>query len=232
MGVVTIHGYPLPEGKSGPQAAEGLCKTLEKLGGVRTGTFSVECETFFSTPIAGLAPCRALSLFHDSERPASSFALLDTGTCLVSDTNFDGLLTTMNAFYQSKKATKIESRGPKYQVGDFTVKVGSATIGPSFRGILIEVEYGPCVVPAYCWELLKEFMAGFMLPPRDPHHYLQGKMNDLFSPVDTIHQYNDHFNCMKKQVSSTFFNNTPFHHQAANQQTVSAGNQHSGTSVK
>lgn len=202
MGVVTIHGYPQPEGKSGPQAAEALCKTLEKLGGVKIGTFSVECETFFSTPNVGMSPPRSLHLFHDSDHPASCFSLLDTGTCLVSDSNFDGLLTNMSSYYQSKKSTKMECRGPKYQLGDFTVKVGSAAIGPSFRGILIEVEYGPCVVPANCWELMKEFMGSFMTPPRDPHHYLQSKMNDVFSPIDTVHQYADHFNCLKKQVGS------------------------------
>ena len=208
---MTIHGYPLPEGKSGPQTADALCKTIERLGGVRSGTFSVECETFFSTPHVGLTPTRALNLLRDSERPASCFALLDTGACLVADANFDGLLANMGAFYQSRKSTKIESRGPKYSVGDFTVKVGSAAIGPSFRGLLVEVEYGPCVVPAYCWDLLKQFMGSFMTPPRDPHPYLQGKMNDVFTPVDTIRQYNDHFNSLKKQVgSAVFVAATPF----------------------
>jgi mediator of RNA polymerase II transcription subunit 20 len=215
MGVTTIHGYPLPDGKTGPQAAESLCRTLEKLGGVRIGTFHVECETFFSTPnVMGMTPARALHLFHDSDHPASCFSLLDTGTCLVSDSNFDGLLTNISAFYLSKKSTKIESRGPKYQIGDFTVKVGSAAIGPSFRGILIEVEYGPCVVPANCWELMKEFMGSFMSPPRDPHHYLQSKMNDIFSPIDTIHQYADHFNILKKQVGSAASFVNAFHQNA------------------
>jgi mediator of RNA polymerase II transcription subunit 20 len=96
----------------------------------------------------------------------------------------------------------MDSKGPKYQLGDFTVKIGSVSLGPSFRGILIEVEYGPCVVPSFCWEMLKEFMGSFMIPPRDPHPYLQGKMNDVFSPVDVINQYNDHFNNFRRMATT------------------------------
>lgn len=230
MGVVTIHSYPLPEGKSVQQTADNLHKILEKLGAVRVGTFCVDCETFYSTPNVGPPPPRSLNVFHDSDHPASCFSLLDTGTCLVSDTNFDGLLTSISSFYQSKKSTKIESKGPKYQLGDFSVKVGLVSIGASFRGILIEVEYGPCVVAAQCWDLMKEFMAGFMSPSRDPHPHLQGRMNELFTPVDTIHQYNEYFNSLKKGPGSLGLSSNQSFHSTQNQhQNV---NQHQAAVVK
>lgn len=215
MGVVTIHGYPIPEGKTGQQTVESLSKTLEILGAVRTGTFTVECESFNSTPISGLTPAKFVHVFHDSEHPASVFSLLDSGMCLVADSNFDGLMTNISSFYQAKKASKMESKGPKFILGDFVIKIGSVSMGTTFRGILLEIEYGPCVVPSYCWDIMKEFMGSFMTPPRDPHPYLQGKMNDVFSPVDKVHQYNEHFNSMRKGQSMM---SQQLHHQLIQQQ--------------
>lgn len=217
MGVVTIHQYPAPEGKSGQQAADGLAKLLEALGATKVGNFCVECESYTSVPTLGLTPSRVLNVFHDSDHPASCFALLDTGTCLVSSSSLDALMLNMNNFYKMKNASKMESRGPKYQLGDFTCKIGSVTMGPSFRGILIEVEYGPCVVPIYCWDLIKEFMGGFMVPPRDPATYLQGKMNDLYNPIDTIHQYNEHFNVLRKQVMTSGLNTSSLSNSSMHQ---------------
>ena len=201
MGVVSIHNYPLPEGKTGQQASEGICKIIEALGGIRAGNFSVDCESFHSTPsVVGLGHSKTINVFHDSEHPASAFALIDSGQCLVAENSLDNLMNNISTFYQAKKSSKMDCKGPKYTMGDFTVKVGSVSMGSSFRGILIEVEYEPCVVPSQCWDLMKEFMGGFMKAPRDPHPFLQSRMNDLFSPVDTIQQYNDHFNSFRKQT--------------------------------
>lgn len=208
-GVVTIHGYPIPEGKTGQQTVEGIVKILEALGATRDGTFSVDCESFHSTPnIVGLGHAKTVNILHNSSFPASSFALLDSGLCLVADSNFDGLMTNISSFYQAKKSSRMESKGPKFILGDFTVKVGSVSMGSSFRGILIEVEYGPCVIPSQCWDLLKEFMAGFMNSPRDPISYLQGKMNDIFTPVDIMMQYNEHFNGFRKQTNTNISGNS------------------------
>ena len=38
------------------------------------------------------------------------------------------------------------------------MKLGSVTVGGVFKGILVEVEYCPCVVPNNCWGILQEFM--------------------------------------------------------------------------
>ncbi|GBN78871.1 hypothetical protein AVEN_13856-1, partial [Araneus ventricosus] len=48
--LVSIHQFPIPEGKSGQQAAEILQKRLETIGAVKTGTFCVECETYYAAP--------------------------------------------------------------------------------------------------------------------------------------------------------------------------------------
>ncbi|XP_023230310.1 mediator of RNA polymerase II transcription subunit 20 [Centruroides vittatus] len=200
MGVVSIHQFPIPEGKSGQQAAEILQKRLETIGCVKAGTFCVDCETYYSAP--HINPNRAINVIHDSEHPATCFALLDTGTCLVADTQFDMLMLKMAGIYTPKKSTKIESKGPRYEVADFLVKVGSVSMGPSFRGILVEVEYCPCVIPSNCWDLMKEFLQGFMGNcVQSPPQYLQSKMNELYTPVDTVQQYMEHFNSFRRTTS-------------------------------
>ncbi|XP_049527821.1 mediator of RNA polymerase II transcription subunit 20 isoform X1 [Dermacentor silvarum] len=197
MGVVSIHQFPIPEGKSGQQAAELLQKRLETLGAVREGIFTVDCETYYSAP--NLNPSHSVNIIHDTEHPATCFALLDTGMCLVADITFDMLMLKMAGIYSSKKSTKIESRGPRYEVADFLVKVGSVSMGPSFRGILVEVEYLPCVVPSSCWDLMREFLQGFMgSAVQGPPQYLQGRMNELYNPVDTVQQYMEHFNNFRR----------------------------------
>ena len=83
-----------------------------------------------------------MHVLHNSEQPASVFALLESATKtvpLVADTLFDLLMLKLSNFYQAKKQTKIESRGPRFEAADFLVKLGSVTMGPTFKGILVEV---------------------------------------------------------------------------------------------
>lgn len=92
--------------------------------------------------IAG--PQRSVHLLHNSETPASVYALLEAASgnktvALVADNLFDLLMLKLSNFYQAKKQTKIESRGPRFEAGDFLIKLGSVTMGPTFKGILVEV---------------------------------------------------------------------------------------------
>lgn len=82
-----------------------------------------------------------LHILHNSEQPASCFAILDTGTCLVADTLFDILVLKLKDFYTSgKKYNKMETKGVRYELGDFIIKIGSVIMsGSIFKGILIEV---------------------------------------------------------------------------------------------
>ncbi|KAG8186568.1 hypothetical protein JTE90_020865 [Oedothorax gibbosus] len=200
MGVVSIHLFPIPEGKSGQQAAEILQKRLETIGAVKTGTFCVECEMYYAA--THINSNRIVNIIHDSEHPVTTFALLDTGTCLMADSQFDMLMLKMAGIYMPKKALKIESKGPRYEVHDFVIKLGSVSIGPSFRGILVEVEYTPCAIPLSCWDLMRELMQGFMgNSVQCPSQYLQGKMNEIYNPVDTVQQYMEHFNAFRRAPS-------------------------------
>ena len=141
---------------------------------------------------------------------------------LTSDTLFDLLMLKLTNVY--KKKTTIESKGPRFEIGDFIVKLGSVTVGGVFKGILVEVEYCPCVVPNNCWGILQEFMQvggscsfwllmsshlhlhdimmfqGFLgsCVSNNPPQHIASKGSDTYSAVDTIHQYLQHFNIFRK----------------------------------
>ncbi|XP_013395333.1 mediator of RNA polymerase II transcription subunit 20-like [Lingula anatina] len=200
MGVVCVASYPVPEGKSGQQIVDVLQSRLEQLGAEKSGQFNVDCETYQSQVPS--AQNRLVHLLHNSEQPATCFAVLDTGTCLVADNLFNLLMLKLKNFYPTRKGFKIESKGQRYSLGDFIIKIGSVTFGQniSFKGILVEVEYCPCMVPGDCWDLMKEFMQGFMGNcVENPSNYLKTKMDIMYTPADTIQQYLEHFKTFRKE---------------------------------
>lgn len=85
-----------------------------------------------------------MHVLHNSEQPASVFAILESGNKVVpllADGLFDLLLNQMTPFYTSKKTTKIESKGPRFELSDFCIKLGSVSVNQNFKGILVEVNY-------------------------------------------------------------------------------------------
>ncbi|XP_023715864.1 mediator of RNA polymerase II transcription subunit 20 isoform X3 [Cryptotermes secundus] len=190
------------ENRTGPQTIEFLTKRVMALGAVQTGQFLVDCDTFMSVPaVAGTQ--RTLHVLHNSEQPASVFSILESGNKtipLVADGLFDLLMNKMTTIYTSKKQTKIEAKGPRFEIGDFCVKLGSVTMSQNFKGVLVEVEYRPCMVPASCWELMREFLQGFLgsSVQSTPPQYLQNRMNEMYQPIDTIHQYLEQFGAYRK----------------------------------
>ena len=92
-------------------------------------------------------PQRTLHVLHNSEQPASVFSILESGNKtipLVADGLFDLLMNKMTSIYTSKKQTKIESKGPRFEIGDFCVKLGSVTMSQNFKGVLVEVSERTC----------------------------------------------------------------------------------------
>uniref|UniRef100_A0A480KB85 Mediator of RNA polymerase II transcription subunit 20 n=1 Tax=Sus scrofa TaxID=9823 RepID=A0A480KB85_PIG len=142
MGVTCVSQMPVAEGKSVQQTVELLTRKLEMLGAEKQGTFCVDCETYHtaaSTLGSQGQAGKLMYVMHNSEHPLSCFALFENGPCLIADTNFDVLMVKLKGFFQSAKASKIETRGTRYQYCDFLVKVGTVTMGPSARGISVEV---------------------------------------------------------------------------------------------
>lgn len=210
MGVVCVYMFPVPEDKSGQQVVDSLQRQVEQLGAVKTGNFCVDCETYQSNQqIAG--NLRLVHVLHNSEQPASCFSILDTGTTLSADLLFEVLIVKLtqsksgkDSFYQQRKGFKIESKGPRYELGDFIIKIGSVSLASNFKGILVEVEYCPCSIPAECWNLMKELMQSFMgsvvenMPTQ-----VKNKLDDMYTPSDTINQYLEHFNSFRKTTATT-----------------------------
>jgi mediator of RNA polymerase II transcription subunit 20 len=106
-------------------------------------------------------PSRTLNILHNSEHPASTFALLEVPVIpnaagnmnlppgaqagvktvsLVADNLFDLLVSKMSFAYTSKKI-KIESKGPRFELGDFVVKLGTVLMSQNVKGVLVEVSY-------------------------------------------------------------------------------------------
>lgn len=207
MGVVCVYAFPVPEGKSGQQVVDSLQKQVELLGGVKTGNFLVDCETYNpnNITIPGTST-RLLHVLHNSEQPASCFAVLDTGTTLIADILFDVLIDKLigenkgkDGYYTQRKGFKIESKGPRYELCDFVIKIGSVSLASNFKGILVEVEYCPCAVLNECWNLMRELMQSFLGNiAESPPAILKIKMDGIYTPDDTINQYLEHFNNFRK----------------------------------
>ena len=105
-------------------------------------------------------------VLHNSEQMASCIAVLDTGTCVVADSSFDLLMQKMRHFYAVRKNLRVESRGQRYQLVDFIVKVGSVVLGQtsSFKGVLVEVTFHDrftattaTISHVYWWKVVSEF---------------------------------------------------------------------------
>uniref|UniRef100_A0A240PJV4 Mediator of RNA polymerase II transcription subunit 20 n=1 Tax=Anopheles atroparvus TaxID=41427 RepID=A0A240PJV4_ANOAO len=211
MGVTILQPYPV-ENKSGAQTIEFLQKRVLALGAVPAGQYLVDCETYSSNPQLG--PPKTVHILHNSEQPASVFSILDTGAKqipLVTDGLFDLLMTRIAPAYTSKKQTKIESKGQRFEFGDFLIKLGSVTMSQNFKGVMVEVEYRPCLVPSSCWELMREFLQGFLgsnVSNSMPGYFTQRssinpnhiKANEIYQPIDTINQYLEHFTNYRKQT--------------------------------
>lgn len=196
----------LPEGQTGQQAAEvdKLFKRAELMGATKTGTWCVNCESYQAVTTFSTAS-KLIHILHSTEFPYSSFAVLESGTCLVADSGFDSLMTKLKTFYTPRKAAKIEAKGQCYEYGDFVLKFGQVSAGPSFKGLVVELEYQPCNDVAQCWGLISEFLVSFMdesfaIPPPPK---CSNKNTEVFCPSDTILQYIEVFNTYRKSMGSS-----------------------------
>lgn len=209
MGVVILQPYPVE--KSGALTIEYLMKRILEMGAIQTGHFLVDCDAFVLQPQMG--QMKTVYVMHNSEQPASVFSILESGAKqipVVADALFDLIAGKMTTTLNPKKQPKIESKGPKFELGDFLIKLGNVSIGQNFKGVLIEVEYRPCLIPSSCWELIKEFLQGFLGPvttPSIPQYFNAmsvvnpnlSKATDVYQPLDTIQQYLEHFTTYRKQ---------------------------------
>ena len=67
--------------------------------------------------------------------------MFEEGSFLVTDVMIVSFLSKLRDFWQPKKGGKIESKGNRYELGDFIIKVGIVTVGPNTKGVAIEVSF-------------------------------------------------------------------------------------------
>lgn len=199
MGVTLVLSYPIPENKSCQQVLESLYKLMDILNAKKCGSYRVDCETFISAP--GIQPAKTLQTFHDTDKPLTTFALIDNGQHhLAADSaNFDIIVQTyFNQLYSSKKSQKIECNGTKFELceADFVIRMGQVMLEHSLKGITIEIEYAPCLVPSNCWDIISQVAHNFL-----PSHQIPPPPScETFHPIDTIKQYQQVFNTLRKHT--------------------------------
>jgi len=228
MGVTVLHAYPVPTDKTAPQVVELIKRRITNLGCTETGQFQVDCETYHSSPnlvIPGQGSGqgqKTLHVLHNSEYPATVFSVLEPPATtqqqgknqtpsnnritFTTDYLFDLLLLKLSSVYQKNKQNqKIESKGNRYEIGDFVVKIGIVSVTGSVKGILVEVEYLPCLVVQSCWSLIIEFMETYIgRISKDVPYQLQKQIDECsdklykYTPADTTHQYLNHFSNYRK----------------------------------
>jgi len=78
---------------------------------------------------------------HNSEYPVTSFAILDSHTCLTSDNVIDLIMMKLRPLYENRKNLKLECKGSRFTLQDFVFKSTSVqlTSTNSILGILLEV---------------------------------------------------------------------------------------------
>uniref|UniRef100_UPI00358E32C3 mediator of RNA polymerase II transcription subunit 20 n=1 Tax=Myxine glutinosa TaxID=7769 RepID=UPI00358E32C3 len=201
MGVTCVCQWPPVEGKSVQQSIEQLHKRLEGLGATKQGTFVVDCESFHHCAPSSGQQQKTLYVMHSTEFPLSCFALYEGGPCMTADASFTALMLRLKGAFQNAKGSKVEARGQRYRYADFYVRLGAVTIGPNTKGVSVEVEYCPSMVPADCWGLLQEFTQSFMgsngplVPPTCASRHDGAPP---YNPSDTMIQYMELFNRMRK----------------------------------
>jgi len=152
MGVAILQLYPVPQDKTPTQVIELLQERVLSLDGKPTLPFLVDCEVYYSQhPSLALAPSapgqppqpRVLNVIHNTEHPATVFSVAEGGSgrsvTFTCDTLYDLLLLKLSSVYS--KRLRIESKGPRFEVGDFLVKLGTVSLAGSFRGTLSHQNY-------------------------------------------------------------------------------------------
>ncbi|CAD5117622.1 DgyrCDS6377 [Dimorphilus gyrociliatus] len=204
MGVNCVISVPMEENKSGQYVITKLQKKIENLGAKKAGHFSVDCETYQSQiPIEGQV--KVINNVHDTEYPASTFSFVENGPHLVADNTLDMLFAKMDSFYAPKKNFKIEAKGVRYELNDFLIKVGSVIIGQntSVKGILLQIDYTPCILYNDSWGIITELLHILGINPNITN-FFKSRLEKKESSVDytdCAQQYLELFNSVRKSMT-------------------------------
>ena len=112
-----------PEGLEVNSGIESLQKRAEILGAKPCGSWAVDYESYQSSQHVGeqhhmtvttiashciANPAQMVHILHCTEYPRSTFAVMDSGNCLVADISFDIIMSHLKGFYVLRKGQKFE----------------------------------------------------------------------------------------------------------------------------
>jgi len=98
-----------------------------------------------------------------------------------------------DGYYERRKGFKIESKGPRYELSDFVVKIGSVSMSSNFKGILVEVRlriYTKLItlihyhINFYCFRIVSHIV--LFLPKLQLHVPLFKEYNSIFMFCHTL----------------------------------------------
>ena len=70
--------------------------------------FEQTTRSLYSCNFYSGSPTKILHIVHNTEFPMSTFASLESGSCLIADRGFDSVLSKLKGFYEPRKGAKIE----------------------------------------------------------------------------------------------------------------------------
>jgi len=137
-------------------ALNELARLVETLHPEKTEIWSVICEIYFSktSESSGSPKPTELLIFSFNESPSNRYFLIDE-SALETDVAMQTIIEQEKLFISRRRISIV---GHQYFIGDFVVKFGSIKLGETNKGIVMEVEYTPCMIPNRCTEILQEFL--------------------------------------------------------------------------
>ena len=197
MGVSFVLQWYPQYNQTSTQAEEILNAHLVKLGAKTVSTWRMDCEQFGAVPNLFAISGKSFQVIHTSENEQLSFAVSDQMGVIVAERSFDTILTKLTDCYQPNMLTRIEGKGKKYEIGDFSVKCGSVFLGPSFKCLVVEVDYRPSSYTKDTLPLVYEFLTivcSNIIPIPENLNHVTTLNPNFYQLSDTIIQYLRIFN--------------------------------------
>lgn len=78
---------------------------------------------------------------HNSDYPATAFAILNQDTCISADNTLDMIMLKLKHLYEPRTVLRTQCSGVRYTLDDFAVRIGTVVTSQANNvlGILLEV---------------------------------------------------------------------------------------------
>ncbi|KAL6067456.1 mediator complex subunit Med20 [Balamuthia mandrillaris] len=162
-----------------PQALGEMKQRVERLRGKKVGDWSLYCTLYLhesaKEPSLPETISKELYLLREELFPSSSSSsslendsapsssssstnkcyLMLQGNILEAGLEMQSIIKKAKLY---KPRQTVHIKGFQYEIGDFGVKIGSIMLGNNNKGVVVEVEYRPCLTPNQCQGILNEFI--------------------------------------------------------------------------